>query len=163
MVEHGGTTVIKKKRKAEVLRGAVLALFIAGLGAVLSSAKAQGEGAAELQYPNKVCGIPCSDAMRKAIDEENKIGECKHQIILENMRNIRREVAEGRRPSPRFGYSKWYKGAAPRGLPPRPATKKAKTNSIKFDPDKIGAGLDKDIKAGAKKRHKAAPNRIKKC
>ena len=41
MVEHGGTTVIKKRRKADVLRGAVIALIIAGLGAALSLAKAQ--------------------------------------------------------------------------------------------------------------------------
>ena len=42
MVEHGGTTVIKKRRKADVLRGAVIALIIAGLGAALSLAKTQG-------------------------------------------------------------------------------------------------------------------------
>ena len=68
MVEHGGTTVIKKKRKADFLWGAVIALFIAGLGVVLSSAKAQ--------------------------NEEYKMNECKLKIFLEHSKEWKRWMRE---------------------------------------------------------------------
>jgi len=136
--------VIKKKRKADFLRGAVIALFIAGLGAVLSSAKAQ--------------------------NEEYKIEECKQKVVLEHIREFKRWSREGKinitvlpsgmvsppsRP-PKLDYSKCNKYA-----PPRPATKKAKTKSIKFDPNKIAAGIDDAVEARAKKRRKAAADQKK--
>jgi hypothetical protein len=90
----------------------------------------------------------------KAQNEEYKMNECKLKITLEHSREFTR--TRGYK-NPPLDYSKCNKYA-----PPKPATKKAKTKSIKFDPDKIRAQLDKVIRPRTKPERKAAVNRIEK-